>query len=361
MRTYLCTVGTSCFNRVPGIGTELVGEMGIDVVADQLFEALEPMTTATLCAELAPLPSLGMSNEGRVVLYLSETDVGRCVGEVLRRLIEDRYPGASVLHRVVSGLQVKDARRFQTEGVPNFLMLMARDIESYGSPQCVLNPLGGYKALVPYSVLLGMMKQVRTAYLFEGSPQLIELPALPIDLAQSLISSYAPLCEAMERHSCLEHHQVVEILGRQSWGTAEVLLEKEGSLYTLSALGHLLWQSLGRRRALTPFVSHRAIAQLEALRRRSDCEPYRFLERVSRSQEFYKSKRHGNSGGDLVWLKPGDTADRYLVSIEEGWRMLVWMAVAHDEYDKLPSDIGSQLRGKKSEYSPFLRLDRYEL
>lgn len=295
----------------------------------------------------------------RVIFYFSETEVGRCAALVLTRLLQDRYKGIEVRAREIAGLQVTDAARFRKLGLINFLTTMSSDIESYGAPQCILNPIGGFKALVPYSVLLGMMKSVRTAYLFEGSKQLIELPPLPIDFAGSLVGAYSTLFEALNRETSLNREALQGLLSGKAWNDAKLLLEEEDGNYTLSAVGHLLWQALGDKRPLIPYVSVRAISDLETLAAREGCDPYGFLEMVSRNREQLEAKKHGNVGGGLSWLKPGRTPDRYLISVERSRRLLVWQAADHAEYDRSPKDLGTRLRLKERDYSPFLRLDRF--
>ncbi|SKA86838.1 CRISPR-associated protein (Cas_APE2256) [Thiothrix eikelboomii] len=66
---------------------------------------------------------------------------------------------------------------------------------------CTLNPTGGFKALVPYAVLLGMIRRVSCRYIFEFSSQLIELPPLPVDFARSKLQSLKEVLELIERET----------------------------------------------------------------------------------------------------------------------------------------------------------------
>ncbi|WP_203457590.1 hypothetical protein [Gloeothece citriformis] len=58
----------------------------------------------------------------------------------------------------------------------------------------------------------------------------------------------------------------------------------------------------------------------------------------------------------LYWLKPGNTTDRYLVSVE-GWRMLVWRAIREDQQG---SDYPNQVKvdpNQRQKYAPFMRME----
>ena len=43
----------------------------------------------------------------------------------------------------------------------------------------ILNPTGGYKGVIPFVTVLGMLYGKRSVYIFEHAEQLINLPPLP--------------------------------------------------------------------------------------------------------------------------------------------------------------------------------------
>ena len=65
----------------------------------------------------------------------------------------------------------------------------------------VLNPTGGFKTLVPYTVLIGMWKNVPCRYIFEQSTTLLELPPLPVEFSRSRFEAFKSLFERIERDS----------------------------------------------------------------------------------------------------------------------------------------------------------------
>jgi hypothetical protein len=96
---------------------------------------------------------------------------------------------------------------------------------------------------------------------------------------------------------------------------------------------------------------------LENLSRLANCDPFRFLERVARSDEALGAAEHINVGNGMRWLKPGRTTDRYLVSVEQ-WRLLVWRAVREDEVGSdYPTRVQVDPHRERDKYAPFSRME----
>lgn len=367
MRTFLCTVGTSSgrYFGLEKLTDDWVSQQGGPRIATrQVLASLPapPEDLRDLSAEIAPLVRNALCADDRVVLYCSDTEVGETLSLVLTELLATHYDGLEVVHRRVPGLQVQDERRFRQEGVVNFVKLLGADIDQFGQTTCILNPLGGYKALVPYSVLVAMVRRIPVQYIFEGTETLLTLPALPLDFPTSLMEALSAVFEMIERESSLSLTDFRKRLGKSPADEQlAALFEIEGNDVTLSAVGYLLSQTLRENRPLVPYISRKAIDEICQLAAREDCRPFEFLNRVSQSAHYFESKRHGSLGDGLVWLKPGNTTDRYLISVEQGWRLLVWRAVEHTEYDKLSDRPGlaATLRSSQADFEPFLRMELF--
>ena len=110
--------------------------------------------------------------------------------------------------------------------------------------------------------------------------------------------------------------------------------------------------------ALVPFLSRKAIDDcFDNLAQLDDCNPFRFLTQVATSPEALQQKEHINLGQGLRWLKPGNTTDRYLVSIE-GWRLLVWRVIREDQEGKnYPQTVKVDPKRDRRKYLPFIRME----
>jgi putative CRISPR-associated protein (TIGR02619 family) len=372
MTVYLCTSGTSASRALrlePGerFDAEWVDRQGgIERAASRLFESFKEYSMENeealhnkLSAEIHSLARMGLSAGDSVYLFASETLDGQACARAVKRYLEQRQPGVEVIIEKVEGLQVDDEVRFRTVGVVNYVRKILRIIDDHGVKQCMLNPTGGYKALVPYTVLIGMLRQVPARYIFERSDRLLFLPPLPIEFARGRLESVRPVLEEITRETSVPASRFEERLSWEARKELECLFERDGKDVTLSAIGLLVFEELKRPSALTPFLSRKALDGLLRLRGRHGCDPERYLQRVSRDREAFEADRHGNAGEGLTWLKPGRTPDRYLVS-EEGWRLVVWEVCDHEEYEGRSAvrDLGRSVRAERaSKYAPFVRME----
>jgi putative CRISPR-associated protein (TIGR02619 family) len=311
-----------------------------------------------LSAEIHSLVRIGIGDRDRIILLASQTKEGYCCALAIQKYLEYYWPGIVTKVEQVQGLQVNDAELFRRTGVVEFVRYIIRAIESYGAENIILNPTGGYKALVPYTVLLGMLKGVKCDYIFEQSTTLLELPPFPVEFKRSQFDIYKELFEEIERETSISLDKWQEI-PYQERKLLEPLTELVNNEITLSAVGCLFLDEIRSPGVLVPFLSRKAIDDcFDNLARLDDCDPFRFLERVAASPEAFQAehKIHLNAGDGLRWLKPGRTTDRYLVS-KDGWRLLVWRAIREDQVGPNYADqIKVNSQNKRSHY-PFLRME----
>ncbi|MBB1126673.1 putative CRISPR-associated protein [Thiospirillum jenense] len=379
MTTYLCTSGTSAAKKLPReprFNADWVNAHGgINDAAKLIYATFEmaSMNDETalikdLSAELHSLARMKVNARDTVVLFSSDTPDGQACAESTKLYLERAYPGIICRVTIISGLQVKDARLFRTEGVLNFTKAVLHEIESYGAANCVLNPTGGFKSLVPYTVLIGMLKGVQAKYIFEQSTALISLPMMPIEFARSRLEPIRPLLERIYSETAISRAALDAVMPFDDRAALEPLFEEiEPGQMSFSPVGFLIWEELERPTALVPFLSRRAFDDLLKIRTVEGCKPIEYLLRVSRSSEQLKNGKHENWNHGLFWLKPGQhTRDRYLASIEHG-RLLVWRIVDHDEYDNLldlnrgSNSVATRLiADRRAQYEPFVRMELYE-
>lgn len=378
MSVYLCTCGTSAAKnlpREPRFSAIWVAEQGgIEAAAKAIFETFqharmddETALKRDLSAEIHSLARMGINAKDTVVLFSSETPDGQACAKAIQYYLEQSCPGIVCRVNVVTGLQVMDAQTFRTDGVLNFTKAVLREIDAHGASQCVLNPTGGFKSLVPYTVLIGMLKGVQAKYIFEQSSALIPLPMMPVEFARSRLEPLRPLLERIQNETAIPRAELEAALPYEERQILEPLFEDlGGGQLSLSPVGFLIWDELERPTALVPFLSRRAFDDLLKIRAIDECKPDEYLARVCRSRELLESGRHELWKQGLFWLKRGEhTRDRYLVSVE-GWRLLVWRIVDHPEYEGLldqnrKSDIDSRIMAeRRDKYAPFVRMELYE-
>ena len=379
MTAYLCTCGTSAakalYRREAGFDAAWVSAQGgVEAAADVVYKTFatarmgdDQALQRELSAEIHSLARMGVTASDRVVLFSSETVDGQVCALAVKRYLERQLPGLDCRVEVIEGLQVTDAGAFRGRGVLNFTKAVLREIAASGAAQCVLNPTGGFKSLVPYTVLIGMIKGVPAKYIFERSSALIPLPMMPIEFARSRLEALRPLLERIQNESAIPRADLDDAIPFEERATLQPLFENVGrGQVSLSPVGFLVWEELEEPTALVPFLSRRAIDDLLKVRAMEGCKPEAYLARVARSCEQLAAGRHGAWSDGLFWLKPGEhTNDRYLVSVAD-WRLLVWRIVDHAEYDDLlrqnrGSDVWAKMFAtRRTQFEPFVRMELYE-
>ncbi|MFB1487665.1 MULTISPECIES: putative CRISPR-associated protein [unclassified Thiocapsa] len=379
MPVYLCTCGTSAAKKFFGQATPfnagwVADQGGIESAAERIYRSFQDASMADemalkrdLSAEIHSLARMAVDDKDTVVLFSSETADGQACALAVARYLGHARPGLRCRVEVVEGLQVTDAQAFRTKGVLNFTRAILREIDDHGAAQCMLNPTGGFKSLVPYTVLIGMLKGIEAKYIFEQSSALIPLPMVPVEFARSRLEPIRPLLERIQNETAIPRADLEAALPYEERRALEHLFEDLGEgQVSLSPVGFLIWEELESPSALVPFLSRRALDDLLKVRGIEGCKPDAYLDRVARVREHLASGKHDPWSNGLFRLKPGEhTRDRYLVSVE-GWRLLVWRIVGHDEYDDLLTenhkrDAGARVVAeRRSQYAPFVRMELYE-
>jgi len=197
----------------------------------------------------------------------------------------------------VEGLKVDDANAFQNSGLPNltnaihnlvtgqwcgveahFGQVPSNDEEkcfTAEGDQVVINLTGGFKAVAPYVTLAAaLLKEpnYRLHYLFEETPDIVELPAYPVGLDFPLWHRQAMLLEAAQNHPKLYGPPALDLRmesvlpksepwPRQSLPTLlqeryeQQVEEHPLQSYSRSIIEHFV-QNADRRKKLTALLPH---------------------------------------------------------------------------------------------------------
>lgn len=363
--TIICSVGTSAAKGIcsgPDLVEWVEQQGGVKTATDILFDKIKDVRPEgdalqnRLSAEVHSLVRIGVSSADRVLLLCSETPDGETCARVVKRYLERHFPGVLCEVEKIVGLQVHDAERFRQKGVVNFVDKCLNAVNNFTSEYTILNPTGGFKALVPYAVLVGMLKRVPCKYIFEQSPVLLTLPPLPIAIDRGPFERYRSVLESIQRNSAIPLNDWNGAIRHDDRELLEPLVEVGEDQVTLSGVGLLFLDDLRTPPALVPFLSRKAWEDcLDNLSRVKECDPFRYLEKIARDPASFQP--HIDNKNGTYWMKPGNTTDRYLVS-REGWKLLVWRAVTKAEYgDDYPSRVTVDLSTDRKRLGPFTRME----
>lgn len=361
MKTILCTTGTSIAQRCPqqahwqrtasswdDDGEALRAEIRVRLDGLDLYSKAG---RAAASAEINSLNRLGVTPEDTVVLLATDTVDGRiCAEEVGRVLVRIfRLPDGNVRIERVPGLQVRDSDRLQKEGLPSLIEIALRYIEDpqrrYGG-EIVLNPTGGFKGVVPFLGILGMLFRLRTVYVFEFSDALVRLPPLPVSFDLHLFERAEAALGAMDRETALPldkyYAKIQDFQEYERELFNGFIVELEPGMATMSPLAMVLY-SMDQAGAHDIRLSPAARAELDQCEGVKRAALERMLARVA-SPLWRSVHAHINCGG-LVYYKPGSTAERISAFIIDDAVMVCGLFANHDEYEKaintqkLPTDV----------------------
>ncbi len=126
-----------------------------------------------------------------IILVYTSTPEGQFCAEGIKLLIKDKWSqigsntwaeGIVTLHPPIPGLGSADDDAFSSVGLPHFIQAIQGLIENANKDrhQVILIPTGGYKALIPYMIIAGVLEKVPSWYVYEHSSSVLELPPLPL-------------------------------------------------------------------------------------------------------------------------------------------------------------------------------------
>ncbi|MEI7556911.1 putative CRISPR-associated protein [Candidatus Chlorohelix sp.] len=259
MRTFICTVGTSLVEN-DGVDSGYVQDLdnaSVDAnppaankVKESIRKAIKNADTRdkklALSAEIKSLLSAEIAASDEVVLLHSDNKLGQVCAEMLKEILElDKWVGCSVDVRRISDLQVQNFERMNKKGIRNLYEVVIGLIKAKGgeyNKNIILNITGGYKVVVPYLTILGMLYNFKIIYIFENSNELITLPALPIKYDEELLLSAEEFLKKLFADGLLPADTFPKYLEqRRDEYIPAIIIESDGELM-LSAFGELLYQ-----------------------------------------------------------------------------------------------------------------------
>ena len=336
MKTVICTTGTSI---VSGIEPDRIHASAIRSRLKRLQDGSTPeQYLINASAESHSLFRMGLDDGDVVHLLHSETDDGRTCAQALRTLIVEELVKTVHVHEV-SGLQVLDRDRFRRVGIATLFEILdsiARPCLDRGQGRNVyLNVTGGFKAVVPYATLFGLLYRLPVVYIFERSAALLTLPPAAINFDFERLSQVDGAMQRLIGEGAMhkdEFLKAIPNLDRAKRDWVYTLLDEDDEGYvTLSAFG-LLASRVVKREFSPVYLSREARAAYDRasgdVRRRFDTMLDRAANPVWRLQ-----KAHPFAGTNLTVLKPGNISERMAGFIQND-NFYVCELYQHDRYER---------------------------
>ena len=238
----------------------------------------------------------------------------------------------------IEGLQVHNEKILREIGLKNLvktlLTYLTGDQYRY-SYEIILNPTGGFKGIVPFLTILGMLYGRKTIYLFEFSSQLITLPPLPFSFDLDIYNRV--------RDALLYLEQEVALFEQAFCSRIHNYVPEEHDLFmaftepfddtgkiTLSPLAYCLLQMDSPEQSC--YVSDNVIDTLRSVDPQMREKLIRLIDNIA-SPIWRNSHLHRWENNDLLIIKPGNTAERFAGFIKDNMFHVALVYIRHQDYE----------------------------
>ncbi|MBR4171324.1 MAG: hypothetical protein IKR48_06700 [Kiritimatiellae bacterium] len=347
--TYICTLGTSIANRLPNQLLRDRQEKNLPWNADDsefekaLCERIRAISKQgdereTCCAETAILSKMKLDEQDKVLLLATDTCLGRMCGDAVQSVLTRCHgldvDDVSVIR--IEGLQVADANRLRNLGLKNLLSTVEKCVREGHESGCdvCLCPNGGYKGVVPFLTLAGMILHCKVVYSFEFAGSVIVLPPLPFALDEQ---AYLRARDAL---SCL--YDRIEMPTEQFLSMVADLQPEErdrflgftepGTKSGFVTFSPLVGIATTGAEVRTAPLSDQAEKDLEKLAQSGGAAACRRL--VLQSQDPLYRAAHSESKNltDLVAIQRPRTAERVFGYVHDGRFLVCRIFASHNDY-----------------------------
>jgi putative CRISPR-associated protein (TIGR02619 family) len=258
----------------------------------------------------------------RLYFLASDTPDGALAARVIADFCAEHFERETEIC-LVDGLQVHDGQRFRWTGLRSLINTLY-DILGDAPPGAytrILNPTGGFKGVVPYLTVVGMLEpEIEVSYIYERSPELITLQGLPLQLDYAALEAAFDALEACHRESLLSEGELAGLLKLEgehvsthpSWSLFEMVEDNGQRLYALNGLGQIVYRHLseGRDQAAV-YLSRQAAAAYDAYDPTKQRQFAAMFDRMG-DPEWRRGVLHATKG-DAKALKQGSTDARPLI------------------------------------------------
>ncbi|MCC6240017.1 MAG: putative CRISPR-associated protein [Phycisphaerales bacterium] len=345
MKRYLCTTGTSIAETVNPMTKHPDADAYARAINDRVKKLRDECGQdgkkffSRVSAETNSLCAHGLDRKDQVTLFHTQTKDGKICADKLASLLGELLDKPPCV-KEIEGLQVTDALKFRRQGVQNLLAAADTASEQTGTDtQVVLNVTGGFKGVVPYLTLYGLLKQIPVIYLFERSNAVITLPPAPLSFDYERLARARMAIQYIEARSAVPREEFFKRIGGLSFDERqwyESLLEdvpQDGTDHvTLSALG-LLFVGDAKAQMAVVMLSQEAKRQLDKSSGDRRAQFLFMLQRVG-DPMWRRGKQHAFRGTDLWVYKPGNTSER-MGCIVRDQCVYVCELLGHDEYERV--------------------------
>lgn len=174
-------------------------------------------------------------------LLSSDTIISKIAGEILKEILPNLLDEPKIDLCEIEHLQVQDSHRFRS-GMVSLVNKIYQIAGEYWE-DIIINITGGYKATIPYLIILAQVNRCPIYYIFERTDAMIEIPYIPLDIKWEIFKKYEGFFARLEREEILK----IEGFSSEDYKEVNSLLESVENLISLNPLGIVLWERYKQR------------------------------------------------------------------------------------------------------------------
>jgi len=340
MNTIICTAGTSIAKggqRENESKEQFLKRMDRKIKNDKENAKTNFDFLVNVSAETHSLAKIKLEKEDEIILLYSDTYDGEVCAKKLQGLIIENF-NVNVMLIKVNGLQTIDAKKFRKEAIASLYNIL--DKYKYRE-NVLLNTTGGFKSLVPYLTLYGMMNNLKVVYVFEFSKELIYLPPAPVNFDYSrLLKAYGAL-KFLKEEEIVKEDEFFNKLNDVKYSDREYytsLIEYYEIINNIqyviaSPFARLFFDDIDKERVEEVYLSSDAVKDLEKFDSVNIQVIYKMIEKIQ-DPILRKSKYHSFKNNDLLIYKDGNVPERFSFYEKSNKIYICNIWIDHDRYER---------------------------
>lgn len=277
----------------------------------------------------------------RLYFLASETPDGVLAARILADFCGEYFKRETFIE-VIEGLQVDNGDRFRRQGLNSLISTVFRILRD-APPETykrIINPTGGFKGVVPYLTLIGMLQNVELSYIYESSSEMIRLAPVPLRLDfEQMEAAYEALVKCSDPNTPLTEAELRKALGSEDqpvanhplWSLFDFIdIDESGeTYYEPSGLGRIVIEHFRDKRKSKLYLSRQAVDTLRDLDG-TQREIWRKHLNHMRDPEWRSLQEHATLGDKVKIAKPaGD--ERIFYFEEDDGSILVAEIARHSD------------------------------
>lgn len=243
-----------------------------------------------------PLP--GTIQGDKIILLATQTPTGHLCAHLLKKVLctslslPSRFEDEQIDIRRPEGLGRANDLRFASDGLPKFLATLSEAIQAYeGTHDVVLIPTGGYKSLIPYATLAGILHKKPVRYIYEDSDVLLNLPPIPVGLDMEQWKAASVFLKLITSQPQSSTQSLLDSLDSSFLSLLDLPSPDPSQPRKFSVIGEFLWKNYDNRWYRSPLQHQTGQANL-----------LRFLARDNGKPSLSEMFRQLVDIGPYLWL-----------------------------------------------------------